>query len=85
MTRVIPSGKYVGEEMMLTDHIRENSASSMGYLDVFKLDRADVYAELDSGKFPLLQVRGHATAYNAVNARVPRRHMALTHTCRLPS
>ena len=55
MTRVMASGKYVGEEMMLTDHIREHAASSMGYLDAFRLNRADVFAELDSGRFPLLQ------------------------------
>ena len=54
--RIVSAGAYFGEDMLLTNHIRNYAATSLSYLDVFCLRREDLMEELNSGKFPRLQV-----------------------------
>jgi hypothetical protein len=57
---IVSTGGYFGEDMILTDYVRDYSVLTLSFLDVFRLDRDDLMEQIKNNKFPLIGVRAHA-------------------------
>ncbi len=54
--RIVGTGSYFGEDIILSNFIRNYSVMSLSYLDVYRLDREDLLNELRNDKFPRIAV-----------------------------
>ena len=53
---LVKSGRYFGDDMLLTDYTRPYCVRSLSFLDCFKLNRDGLMHVLDSGHFPAIKV-----------------------------
>ena len=64
--------KYVGEDMLLLNYVHDAAATTLSYIDAFRLAREDLMEELRFGKFPIMEVCGRLTAASSVLYRDKR-------------
>ena len=55
--RVVAAGRYVGEDMIVRDYVRNYAVSTLSYVDAFRLERDAVFELLENDKFPRVGVR----------------------------
>ena len=55
--RVVTAGLYVGEDMIVTEYVRNYTVSTLSYVDAYRLERDALFELLENDKFPRVGVR----------------------------